>query len=217
MGTTNQRDFTQLPDVDLVALCDVYQTNLDKNLKLAGGKPKTYHDYRRLLEDKNVQAVIIATPEHWHAVMCIDACDAGKDVYVEKPAAHNIRDGRLMVDAARRNQRIVQMGTQQRSGTHFQRAVKYVQDGKIGDVHHVTCWTHSAWAGLRRGQPQPQRVTRPRTWITTSGWDLPPRCRMPGSQEKPEWLPTGVRAIGIYGEDRCRSGDRTWRTSPSGG
>lgn len=76
--------------------------------------------------------------------MCIDACNAGKDVYVEKPASHNIRDGRLMVEAATRNNRVVQVGSQQRSGAHFQRAVKYVQEGRIGDVHFVTCWNHTA-------------------------------------------------------------------------
>ena len=75
--------------------------------------------------------------------MGIDACDAGKDVYVEKPIAHHIRDGRLLVDAARRNNRIVQVGTQQRSGAHFQRAVKYVQEGRIGDVCYASCWNHS--------------------------------------------------------------------------
>jgi len=90
-----------------------------------------------------VQAVVIATPEHWHAYMCIAACEAGKDVYVEKPASHNISDGRLMVDAARRTNRIVQVGSQQRSGAHFQRAVKYIQEGRIGDVHYATCWNHS--------------------------------------------------------------------------
>jgi predicted dehydrogenase len=144
--------------VEIVALCDVYEPNLLRNLKMAGGNAKTCHDYRRLLEDKTVQAVIIATPEHWHALMCIDACDAGKDVYVEKPASHNIRDGRLMVEAARRNNRIVQAGSQQRSGSHFQRAVKYVQDGRIGDVHYVTCWNHS---GMAAGRGSDRAATAP--------------------------------------------------------
>jgi len=152
-GTWDQRSFLEQPDVEIVALCDVYEPNLQRNLKMAGGKAKTYREYRRLLEDKDVQAVIIATPEHWHALMSIDACDAGKDVYVEKPASHHIRDGRLMVEAARRNNRVVQVGSQQRSGSHFQRAVKHVQDGRIGDVHYVTCWNHSgaAGAGAARG------------------------------------------------------------------
>jgi predicted dehydrogenase len=84
--------------------------------------------------------------------MCIDACEGGKDVYVEKPASHYIRDGRLMVEAARRNNRIVQVGTQQRSGTHFQRAVKYVQEGRIGAVHFAVCWNHSASSATGRGR-----------------------------------------------------------------
>lgn len=143
-GTWDQKAFMSQPDVEIVALCDVYRPNLEKNLQLAGGKARTYSDYRKLLEDKNVQAVLIATPEQWHACMTIDACDAGKDVYCEKPASHHIREGRLAVEAARRNNRIVQVGSQQRSGSHFQRAVKYVQDGRIGDVHYAICWGHAA-------------------------------------------------------------------------
>jgi predicted dehydrogenase len=141
-GTANLRQFLRHPDAEVVAICDVFSPSLDKAVELAGGKAKRYGDYRRLLEDKDVDAVVITTPEHWHALMCIDACEAGKDVYVEKPVAHHIRDGRLMVDAARRHNRVVQVGTQQRSGAHFQRAVKYVQDGRIGDVSYATCWTH---------------------------------------------------------------------------
>jgi predicted dehydrogenase len=143
-GTADERTFVAQPDVDVVAVCDVYEPNMQNGLKTAGGKAKTYRDYRKLLEDKNVQAVIIGTPEHWHALMTIDACNAGKDVYVEKPAAHYIREGRLAVEAARRNNRIVQVGSQQRSGSHFQRAVEYVQNGRLGDIHYATCWGHSA-------------------------------------------------------------------------
>ncbi len=143
MGGWEQRDFQTLPGVDIVAACDIYEPNLNKAVAMSGGKAKPYHDFRKLLEDKSVQAVAIATPEHWHAIMCIDACNAGKDVYVEKPASHYIRDGRLMVEAAKRNNRIVQVGTQQRSGTHFQRAVKYVQEGRLGRVHYVVAWNHS--------------------------------------------------------------------------
>jgi predicted dehydrogenase len=149
MGTFDQKDFQANADVDVVAVCDVYAPNAERAQQLAGGKATIYSDYRRLLENRDVQAVVIATPEHWHAIMCIDACDAGKDVYVEKPASHNIRDGRLMVDAARRNNRVVQVGSQQRSGVHFQRVVGYVQEGRIGDVHYVTCWNHSASPAAR--------------------------------------------------------------------
>ena len=145
-GRTNQRDFLANPDVDIVAACDVFKPNLDESLatiEKAGGKAKGHNDYRRLLDDKSIDAVVITTPEHWHALMTIDACNAGKDVYVEKPASHNIADGSLMVEAARRNKRVVQVGTQQRSGAHFQRAVRYVQEGRLGDVHYATCWNHT--------------------------------------------------------------------------
>jgi predicted dehydrogenase len=148
-GTIDLNDFIANRDVNVAAVCDVYQTNLDKGLTLAGGKAKGYRDYRKLLEDKDVDAVVIATPEHWHALMCIDACDAGKDVYVEKPASHNIRDGRVMVETARRKNRVVQVGSQQRSGAHFQRVVKYVREGRIGSVPYATCWFHA--------KPQPEK------------------------------------------------------------
>ncbi len=142
MGRVNLSDFQQA-GADIVAVCDVYRTNLDRAHELTGRKARLYTDYRKLLEDPAVQAVVIATPEHWHALMCVDACAAGKDVYVEKPVSHCIREGRLMVEAARRHNRVVQVGLQQRSGTHFQRAVRVVQEGHIGKVHYVQTWYHS--------------------------------------------------------------------------
>ncbi|HUG81056.1 MAG TPA: Gfo/Idh/MocA family oxidoreductase, partial [Bryobacterales bacterium] len=102
---------TNLPDVNVIHLCDADQASLERaNQVIAqSGKPrpKTTNDMRHLFDDKTVDAVVVATPDHWHAPATILACDAGKDVYVEKPASHNIREGRLMVDAARRNGRIV--------------------------------------------------------------------------------------------------------------
>jgi len=102
-GTINLNDFLANKDADVVAICDVFQPNLEKAIAATGGKARPVHDYRKLLESKDIDAVVISTPEHWHALMAIDACDAGKDVYVEKPASHHIRDGRLMVEAARRS------------------------------------------------------------------------------------------------------------------
>ena len=161
---TNLPAFMKNPDVEVAAICDVSETNLERAVTRAGGKTKRYRDYRRLLEDRAIDAVVITTPEHWHAIMTIDACDAGKDVYVEKPCAHHVRDGRLMVEAARRNKRIVQVGTQQRSGAHFQRVVKYVQEGRIGDVHYATCWHHSP----RSAPPTPVKGGPP----AGLDWDL---------------------------------------------
>jgi predicted dehydrogenase len=140
---TNLPGFMRNADVEVAAVCDVLDANVDRAVTLSGGKARRYKDYRRLLEDKAIDAVVVTTPEHWHAIMTIDACDAGKDVYVEKPCAHHIKDGRLMVEAARRNNRIVQVGTQQRSGAHFQRVAKYVREGRIGDIYYATCWHHS--------------------------------------------------------------------------
>ena len=119
----------------------------------AGGKAAVYGDYRLLLERRDIQAVVVATPDHWHPLITVDACNAGKDVYVEKPISHNVREGRLMVEAARRNRRVVQVGIQQRSGSHFQRAVKAVQEGRIGKVHFAQCWNHAQGSAAGMGFP----------------------------------------------------------------
>jgi predicted dehydrogenase len=142
-GRWDMRDFLRQPDVQIAGVCDVYDANLNEAREMTDGKAATYKDFRKLLERKDVDAVIIATPDHWHAMPTIHACDAGKDVYVEKPLSHTIQEGRKMVDAARRNKRIVQMGTQQRSGQHFQKAVDIVRSGKLGKVVFVRTWNYS--------------------------------------------------------------------------
>jgi ornithine cyclodeaminase/alanine dehydrogenase-like protein (mu-crystallin family) len=123
MGTNLLKSFSALPDVQIAVVCDVDRQRLAaavKQVETAKGRtPKTVGDLRRVLEDKAIDAVIIATPDHWHAPATILACDAGKHVYVEKPGSHNIREGRLMIDAARRHRRIVQVGTQGRSSEHI--------------------------------------------------------------------------------------------------
>jgi len=155
MGRGNMRQFINNPDVEVVAACDVLKPNLEQAIALTDGKAKGYTDFRKLLDDTSIDAVMIATPEHWHAIMTVLACKAKKDVYVEKPAGHYIRDSRLMLEAARANDRVVQVGSQQRSGTHFQRVVKYVQEGKIGDVFYAACWNHSPLRSPRTIPPQP--------------------------------------------------------------
>src|SRR5204863_4021771 len=97
--------------------------------------PRFERDFRRLLDDPSLDAVVIAAPDHWHAVMTILACQAGKDVYVEKPVSHNLLEGERMVAAAARYDRIVQTGLQQRSGTHFQSAMEFLRAGQLGAVH----------------------------------------------------------------------------------
>ena len=107
------------------------------------GRPAPYRDFRRLLERKDIDAVIVAAPDHWHALPTILACEAGKDVYVEKPAATTVVEGRAMVTAARRFGRVVQVGTQQRGGAHFRRAVEIVRSGAIGTVSLCRAWNCS--------------------------------------------------------------------------
>src|SRR5690242_9911550 len=134
IGSEHVRDFKKQGDADLAALCDVYQPRLEQGVAACGGSARSYSDFRKLLDDKDIQAVVVSTPDHWHALMTIMACAAGKDVYVEKPLTLFIREGRWMVEAARRYNRVVQVGTQQRSGKHYQKAVEMLRAGYIGKV-----------------------------------------------------------------------------------
>jgi predicted dehydrogenase len=129
--------------VEVAAVCDVYQPNLDKGLAAAGGKAKTYTDFRQLLADKEIDAIINAAPDHWHALPTVMACQAGKDVYVEKPASVAVEEGKRMVEAARKYKRVVQVGLWQRSNIHFQKAAQVVQGGLIGKVSFVRTWNYA--------------------------------------------------------------------------
>lgn len=134
--------------VEMGAVCDVYEGNLNAGLKAASTGAKGYEDYRRMLEDKSIDVVVIATPDHWHARMTIDAVEAGKDVYVEKPLAHTIPEGFQIIEATRRTRRIVQVGTQRRSYDIFLEAKKIMESGQLGDVHLVNSWWMNYQAGL---------------------------------------------------------------------
>lgn len=135
--------------VEMAAVCDVYEPNLQAGLKIASSGAKPYGDYRRMLEDKSIDAVVIATPDHWHAQMTIDAVEAGKDVYVEKPMAHSIEEGFRMVDAVRRTNRIVQVGMQRRSFDLFLEGKQIVDSGTLGEVRLVNSWWLNHWTSLR--------------------------------------------------------------------
>jgi predicted dehydrogenase len=136
IGSEHVADFKKQPDVD-TALSDVYQPRLEQGIAACGGRAKAYPDFRRLLDDKEIQAVVVSTPDHWHALLTIIACAAGKDVYVEKPLTVFVREGRWMVQAARKYNRVVQVGTQQRSGKHYQKALDLLRSGYIGKTHNV--------------------------------------------------------------------------------
>ncbi|MGD0498987.1 MAG: Gfo/Idh/MocA family oxidoreductase [Bryobacteraceae bacterium] len=129
--------FTFHKEVRAAALCDVYKPSLDVALKVVGSKVDTYGDYRRVLDRKDIDVVAIATPDHWHCPIVIDACQAGKDVYVEKPLSNDIDMCVKAVAAARQYKRVVQVGLQQRSSAPFLEAYKIYQSGIIGNVRHV--------------------------------------------------------------------------------
>lgn len=155
-GTNDLLQCLKAPKTAAVALCDVDPARLRGALKKSGGKADTYSDYRRIIERDDIDAVIVGTPDHWHAIPALQAMRAGKDVYLEKPIAHTIEEGQLLVTAARQHKRIVQVGLQQRSGAIFQEAVKIVRSGKIGKVTVARCL--NAWnviAGARSGRSLP--------------------------------------------------------------
>jgi predicted dehydrogenase len=137
-GVFLTKRFSMLSDVEIPVICDVDESVVgpaSKTIEEVYGKPpKLVADIRRLLDDQSIDAIVMATPIHWHAAGAILACEAGKDVYVEKPISHNIREGRLIVEAERRYKRIVQHGTQSRSRPVTQRFVEFVQSGKIGRI-----------------------------------------------------------------------------------
>jgi predicted dehydrogenase len=139
MGESNLKDFVKQSDVTAAAVCDVYAPNLDKAAAAAPGAQK-FTDFRRLLERKDIDVVVVSTPDHWHALPMVMACQSGKDVYVEKPISLTLDEGRKMVQAARKYNRVVQVGTQQRSGLHFQKAVELIRGGAIGKISFVRTW-----------------------------------------------------------------------------
>jgi predicted dehydrogenase len=122
------------PDVQVSAITDAHQGRLEQGAEMAGSHPAKYRDFRKLIADKNVDAVYVATPDHWHALMTMLACDAGKDVYVEKPLTLFVREGRWMLEVARRTKRVIQVGTQNRSGPPFQQARELIGQGRLGQI-----------------------------------------------------------------------------------
>lgn len=139
-GGGNLKGFMGQKDVAVAALCDVDSSRLEARLKdaaKAGHKAEGVEDYRKLLDRSDIDAVVISTPDHWHALQTIHACQAGKDVYCEKPLTLTILEGRKMVDAAREHGRVVQTGSMQRSAKEFRTACELVRNGRIGKVHTV--------------------------------------------------------------------------------
>lgn len=130
-------EFLMQKDSEVLALCDIYQPYMDFAAKKTGNNPKQFKDYRRLLELKDVDAVVINTPDHWHALQTIHACQAGKDVYIEKPLSLCVVEGRKMVEAVRRHQRVIQVGIQRRSAPFCKEAAELVRSGAVGKITAV--------------------------------------------------------------------------------
>ncbi len=145
----------RVPNVSMTALCDVYEPHIDLARKLADPKATATGEYRRILDNKDIHAVLIATPDHWHVPMTVAACAAGKDVYVEKPLTHKPEEGPAVIEAQNRHKRIVQVGTQQRSMPHLARARELVRGGRLGSVHKVHLTWNRNTDRVRRG---PQNV-----------------------------------------------------------
>src|SRR5689334_5110841 len=126
--------FLEHGDAQTVAVCDLRDDYTDFAVKKSRATPKKYKEYKKLIEDKDVDAVVVATPDHWHALMFIEACNAGKDVYVEKPLSLTVYEGRRMVETAHRTNRVTQVGIHRRSGAFLKEAAEFVQSGGIGQV-----------------------------------------------------------------------------------
>ncbi len=165
-GTPNLKNFVA-KGAKVGAVCDVDRKHLAAAVKLAedqGSRAEAFGDYRKLLDRKDIDVVVVTTPDHWHALPTIHACEAGKDVYCEKPLSLTVVEGRKMVEAARKNDRIVQTGSQQRSSRNFQEAVALVRSGKIGKVQddpdrHPARSTSRARSSPTRPRPPSSTMT----------------------------------------------------------
>jgi predicted dehydrogenase len=150
-GSQDLENFLRNPEVDFPVICDVDDAHIARGAELVeknrGKKPAGVKDFRRVLERADVDVVLVATPDHWHALATVLACQAGKDVYVEKPLATSIAEGRAMLTAAQKHQRVVQMGTQWRSGKHWAEAIEFVRSGQLGTVGVVRGWAYHDWLG----------------------------------------------------------------------
>ena len=158
------KSFLKHDDVRTVVLCDVHKPTLDAALKRAGGKADTCGDFRRVLDRKDLDAVVVATPDHWHAIMTVDACKAGKDVYVEKPLCKTVYEGRKMVEAARRHDRVVQVGTHRRSSKLYAAVAELIARDKVGKVTMSKAFRLSNMYPLGIGKKQPVEPPKDLDW-----------------------------------------------------
>lgn len=178
MGRANLGFVLQRDDIQPIALCDIFTRNLERGAQMVSQKfPEfsKHKDFRELLENKDIDAVVIATSDHWHCLCTLHAADAGKDIYCEKPLCTTIAEGHAMVDAVKRNNIVFQGGNMQRSGKHFQEAVQLIWDGYIGKVARVETWSHDSTTldGIGMGEEDLAKYEAPEyglDWEFHQGW-----------------------------------------------
>ena len=157
-GTSRLKEFMQQPDVRIAAICDVDKRHLDRAIALVerekGYKPQGFGDFRRLLEVKEIDAVTVVTPDHWHSIPTVSAFEAGKDVFVEKPLSYTVAEGRAMADASLNHRRVTQMGNHIHNTTgNYRRVVELVQSGKLGKITRVLLWKTSPTQNIHTNEP----------------------------------------------------------------
>jgi predicted dehydrogenase len=171
-GTSLAQRFAGIEGAAVAYVCDVDERNARQAAsavnEIAGKSPAVISDFRKILDDKSVDALVIAAPDHWHAPATILGCSAGKHVYVEKPCSHNPREGELMVEAARKHQRVVQLGTQRRSMPALREAIEKIQGGAIGRTLFARCWYNNPRPSIGTGQPAPVPA-----WLDYALWQGP--------------------------------------------
>lgn len=184
-GTQVHEAFLEHGDQVTVALCDLREDYMAHNAKISRATPKQYKDYKKLIEDKNVEAVVVATPDHWHALMFVDACHAGKDVYVEKPLSLTVAEGRRMVEVAAQTKRVTQVGIHRRSGKFLKEAVEYIRSGELGHITVAKGWhLQNEWP-VGVGNP-PDGESPADHKVTEAEWEqwLGPAPKVPFNQNR---------------------------------
>ncbi|HRH60562.1 MAG TPA: Gfo/Idh/MocA family oxidoreductase [Chitinophagaceae bacterium] len=198
MGFGNLENALKVAGVECAALCDVDESILEKRSadvnKIQGKQPQQYKDFRKLLDNKDIDAVIIGTPDHWHCLPFVYACEAGKDIYVEKPLANSIAECDVMVQTAKKYNRVVQVGQQQRSGAHWKQAMDFMNDGKIGQLRKV-----NIWANFNYGVGQPVVPdSEPPAGVDFDMWLGPaPQRTFNAARFHGSWRMFGIMAAGL--------------------
>lgn len=184
MGMANANNFMGHPDVEIAAVCDVDTARMPGDVKKIsdkyGRRPDIYRDYRQMLDRKDIDAIIVGTPDHWHALNLIHACEAGKDVYCEKPISYSIMEAKAMTAAQDHFGRVVQVGTWQRSDREFTDAIAYIRAGKLGKIVHCRAWIAD---GTRIGR---RPVSKPPSSLDYDMW-IGPAKMVPYQDNRVHW------------------------------